>query len=324
MTGPIPAVAATRLAVRRCLPDARAVIVAVSGGADSLALLAATAFEAPKQAEHGVRVLAVTVDHGLQAGSAEQAANVAEQAASLGVDAEVVRVVVDGVGGPEAAARDARYAALTAAAQRFGADAILLGHTLDDQAETVLLGLARGSGARSLAGMPAAAGLLRRPFLGLRRTETEQACAAAGLQPWSDPMNDDDAYARVRVRRSALPALEATVGPGVAEALARTAAQLSADADALDGWAVEALRAATDDAGGLDVGMLSALPAAVRTRVLKAAALRGGVPAGSITATHVRELDRLVTDWRGQGPVALPGPYNGSRDCDRLRFGRPL
>jgi tRNA(Ile)-lysidine synthase len=321
MTGPAPAVAATRLAVRRCLRElSGTVVVAVSGGADSLALLAAVAFEAGKT---GVRPVVVTVDHGLQAGSAAQAAAVLAQSAALGVVAEVVTVAVSGPGGPEAAARNARYAALESAAERLGATAILLGHTLDDQAETVLLRLARGSGARSLAGMPIAAGLLRRPLLGLRRSQTEAACAAQGLTPWWDPMNDDPAYARVRVRAQVLPTLERAIGPGVAEALSRTADLLAADNEALDSWAAEALAAATDELGGLGVESLASLPAAIRTRVLRSAALRAGVPAGSLTAVHVVELDRLVTDWHGQGPVALPGPYGAIRDCDRLLLVNP-
>jgi tRNA(Ile)-lysidine synthase len=321
MTGPAPAVAATRLAVRRCLRElSGTVVVAVSGGADSLALLAAVAFEAGKT---GVRPVVVTVDHGLQAGSAAQAAAVLAQSAALGVVAEVVTVAVSGPGGPEAAARNARYAALGSAAERLGATAILLGHTLDDQAETVLLRLARGSGARSLAGMPIAAGLLRRPLLGLRRSQTEAACAAQGLTPWWDPMNDDPAYARVRVRAQVLPTLERSIGPGVAEALSRTADLLAADNEALDSWAAEALAAATDELGGLGVESLASLPPAIRTRVLRSAALRAGVPAGSLTAVHVVELDRLVTDWHGQGPVALPGPYGAIRDCDRLLLVNP-
>ena len=302
--------------MRRCLQGLqgleKTVIVAVSGGADSLALLAAVAFESPRQ---GVRALAVTVDHGLQPGSADQAAVVAEQAAELGVEAEVVTVRVAAGGGPEAAARTARYRALHEAAHRHGAAAILLGHTLDDQAETVLLGLGRGSGARSLAGMPRAAGLLQRPLLGLRRAQTQEACAAQQLVAWQDPMNADPSYTRVRVRENLLPVLEAALGPGVAEALSRTADQLRQDTEALDGWAAAALAQATDDAGGLSV---VSLPAAVRTRVLRSAALRAGSPAGSLGSSHVLGMDRLVSDWHGQGAVALPGRCSALRHCDRL------
>jgi tRNA(Ile)-lysidine synthase len=171
--------------------------------------------------------------------------------------------------------------------------------------------------------MAVSSDLLRRPLLGLRRAQTEAACAALGLTPWQDPMNDDPTYARVRLRGQVLPLLEQAIGPGVAEALSRTAEQLAADNEALDSWAAQALTAATDELGGLSVDSLGTLPQAVRTRVLRSAALRAGVPGGSLTAVHVLELDRLVTDWHGQGRVALPGPYGAIRDCDRLLLVNP-
>jgi tRNA(Ile)-lysidine synthase len=309
-----PAVAAVRVAVRRELADldpGELVLAAVSGGADSLALAAAAAAEAPKL---GLRAGAISVDHGLQAGSAERAAHVAKACTTLGLDPVIVETVtVDGTGGPEAAARDVRYAAIQATADRTGACAVLLGHTLDDQAETVLLGLARGSGARSLAGMPVRRGRLRRPLLGVRRSTTIAACQALGLEPWADPHNSDPAYARARVRSGAMPALVDVLGAAVPEALARSAALLRADADALDAWA-----ASVEDAG--DVAALADLPVAVRTRVLRRAAITAGAAAGSLTADHVHEIDRLVTDWHGQGPVSLPGGLVADRSCDRLSF----
>jgi tRNA(Ile)-lysidine synthase len=309
-----PAVAAVRLAVRSELGDLAPgdlVLAAVSGGADSMSLAAALAAEAPKLA---LRAGAITVDHGLQDGSASRAAQVAANCAGLGLDPVVVeRVSVSTGGGPEAAAREARYAAIDAVASRTGAQAVLLGHTLDDQAETVLLGLGRGSGARSLAGMAVRRGELRRPLLGIRRSDTEAACAALGMTPWCDPHNVDRSYARARVRSVALPALEAAVGPGVANALARTAGLLRADADALDAWA-DAVSDTTD------VRTLEELPAAVRTRVLRRAAIEAGVAAGPLSADHIRDIDRLVTDWRGQGPVSLPGGFRAQRAYDRLTF----
>jgi tRNA(Ile)-lysidine synthase len=359
--GPDPAVAAVRLAVRGTLREIEAgdlVLVACSGGADSLALAGALAFEA---ARSGHRAGGITVDHGLQDGSAERAAEVVRNMARLGLDpVEAVRVEVGTSGGPEAAARDARYAALADAAARHRATAVLLGHTLDDQAETVLLGLARGSGARSLAGMPKAAGRYRRPLLDLDRDLIRRACVAMGLQPWDDPHNGDPAFARSRIRRDVLPVLEKELGPGVAAALARTARMLRDDADALDVWAERALQEAaapvaeaatlvpetTAPVAGVDasvpgaaapvrasdpgvdegrsalrVDVLAGLPRAVRTRVLRRAAIAAGSPPGTLAAVHVDAVDALVTAWRGQSHVDLPGRVRAWRRYEKLLFG---
>jgi tRNA(Ile)-lysidine synthase len=312
MSGPPAAVAAVRVAVRRNLDDIAAgdlVLVACSGGADSLALLAATAFEAPRA---GLRAGAVTVDHCWTSDSAERAANVAAIAQQLGADpAAVVPAPAER---SEDAARRARYAALDAAADRFVASAILLAHSLDDQAETVLLGLARGSGARSLSGMPTRRGKYRRPLLGIRRDVLRAAAQAEGLTPWEDPANADRAFLRTRIRHDVLPMLETALGPGVAEALARTATLLRSDADALDQWAAEA------DPGSADVAVdvLAVLPIAVRSRIVRAMALRAGAPATSLGAAHVDAIEQLVSDWHGQGPVALPGGVHAVRRCGRL------
>jgi len=311
--GPLdPAVAETRVAVRRALaglPEGAVVIVALSGGADSLALAAATAFEGAKR---GLRVASVTVDHGLQDGSAEVAAAAARQVAPLGVDPLIVRISVGTDGGPEAAAREARYGVLADAAADVGAAAVLVGHTLDDQAETVLLGLARGSGAASLQGMAAESSLrgirLLRPLLGVRRTTTRAACAAQGLVPWDDPHNADDRYTRVRVRRNVLPVLEAELGPGVAEALARTADQLREDSEAFAEMIEETIEDIVEHAEAgisVSVGALAANPAALRHRIIRhVVASEFGT---SLSRAHTLEVARLVTDWSGQGPIDLPG-----------------
>ncbi|MER7365938.1 tRNA lysidine(34) synthetase TilS [Nonomuraea wenchangensis] len=318
VVGPHPAVADVRRAVREALADlprGAVVLAACSGGADSTALAAALAFTAPRL---GLRGGLLTVDHQLQEGSGERARAVAAQGERLGLDpAEVLTVTVGTEGGPEAAAREARYAALAAAADRHGAAAVLLGHTRDDQAETVLLGLARGSGPRSLSGMAARAGHYRRPFLDLSRATTVAACRALGLHPWEDPHNDDPRYTRVRVRRRVLPVLEEELGPGVAEALARTARMAREDADALDEWAGSAYQdCALSDIGGsvtLSVAGLERLPDAVRRRVLRRAAIAAGAPSGALSATHVLAVDRLVTRWRGQKPADLPGGLSAAR-----------
>lgn len=307
-----PAVAEVRRAVRPALerlPADATVIVALSGGADSLALAAAVAFEAPKL---GLRAVAVTVDHALQDGSADAATAAAAQARTLGLEARVVRVDVGPTGGPEAAARTARYGALRDEASALRADAVLTGHTLDDQAETVLLGLARGSGATSMQGMATAADLdgiaLLRPLLGVHRETTRAACAAAGLTPWHDPHNADPRYTRVRVRERVLPVLEAELGPGIAEALARTAAQLREDAEAFDEMIDETIEDIVEhvEAGiSVSVGALAANPAALRHRIIRHVVASEFHE--SLTRGQTLEVARLVTDWSGQGPIDLPG-----------------
>jgi tRNA(Ile)-lysidine synthase len=320
-----PPIADVRRAVRGALdglpPDAL-VLVALSGGPDSLALAAATAFEAPRV---GLRAGAVIVDHWLQSGSADVAARAAAQATGLGLAPVRVERVSVGAGrgsggGPEAAARAARYAALEGAASESGASAVLLAHTLDDQAETVLLGLARGSGASSLQGMPAERGVFRRPLLGIRRATTVQACADAGLEPWTDPQNSDPAFTRVRVRETVLPLLEAELGPGVAEALVRTAEQLREDAEALDSFAEELAEDLAEHAEAgisLDVPALLANPPALRQRLIRLAmASEFGV---ALSRAQTLEVARLVTDWHGQEGVDLPGVMVVRRD-GRLHF----
>ncbi|MCD4532649.1 tRNA lysidine(34) synthetase TilS [Nocardioides sp. cx-169] len=316
-------VAAVRLAVRRHgvadLGDG-AVLVACSGGADSLALLAATVFETRAA---GGRVVGVTVDHGLQDGSAEHAARVVAQMAHVGADETCsARVQVEPAGrGPEAAAREARYAVLEQMAEHFGSSTVLLGHTLDDQAETVLLGLTRGSGGRSIAGMRPAFDVFRRPLLGVRRSQTVAACRAEDLDFWSDPHNADPRFTRSRVRHTVLPTLERELGPGVAETLARTAEQLRPDMEALDRFAETAFARYHDDVVGFEVAEIATLEPAVRTRMLRLAALRAGCPSGELFAVHIDALERQVAN-RDRLPKAiqLPGHVTAYRQGDHLRF----
>lgn len=332
--GPPAPVAACRTAVRAALRDLvgrerPSVLVGVSGGADSLALLAAACFAGPRM---GVQVGAVTVDHGLQDGSAVRARQVAAHAAGLGADpVSVWHVVVAGAGGPEAAARRARHEALSLAASAARADAVLLAHSRDDQAETVLLGLARGSGARSLSGMAPISGIFRRPMLALPRSVLAAAAQVSaqgpgGVRPWDDPHNADRAFRRPRVRHRVLPVLEAEIGPGVAAALARSAELLRDDADALDEWADREAAHLVDGAGvdavRVDAVGLSGLPTAVRTRVLKHAALAAGAAASDLAAVHVRAMDSLVMSESTGASIDLPSGVRAQRVGGRLWLDR--
>ncbi|MGO2110021.1 MAG: tRNA lysidine(34) synthetase TilS, partial [Pseudoclavibacter sp.] len=297
------------------------VLVALSGGPDSLALAAGTAFEAPRA---NVRAGAVVIDHGLQDGSDQIAERAANQARELGLDpVMVVRVTVEADGdGPEAAARVARYEGIEATRQQLGADAVLLGHTLDDQAETVLLGLARGSGGKSLHGMASESGALLRPLLGIRRADTLQACADQGIEPWHDPHNDDLKYTRTRVRQNVLPMLERELGPGISEALARTATTLREDSETLDDlaqeWAREVVSTDADGRIALDVGGIVTQPPALRQRICRIVAEQGfGV---SLSRRHTMAVTALATEYRGQGAIDLPG-IRVERERDHILFG---
>ncbi|MFI8567914.1 tRNA lysidine(34) synthetase TilS [Rhodococcus sp. NPDC078407] len=304
-----PALLEIRHAVRAWLSaHPGPVAVALSGGADSLALTAATVAEASN-------VRALIVDHGLQDGSAEVAATAAARAHELGVlDARVLPVHVTGAGGTEAAARRARYEALNGAR---GDASVLVAHTLDDQAETVLLGLSRGSGPRSIAGMTAFSAPWGRPLLGVRRSVTRAACVELGLAPFEDPHNTDSDFTRVRLRHEVLPLLEDVLGGGVAAALARTAEHLREDGDVLDALAETV---AETDAPDLEVSAIEALAPAVRRRVLRRWLHGQGVT--SSTDRQLRAVDALVGRWTGQGGVALPGGTPGARLVCSRRHGR--
>ena len=293
------------------------IAVGVSGGADSVALLKA-AIHVGK--ELTLNVHAVIIDHQLQTNSTQVANQTQGLAIEIGADqVEVIKVTVatgSGSGGIEAAARNARRAAFEKYAAQKNVVVVLLGHTLEDQAETVLLGLARGSGARSLSGMRAVDGIYRRPFLHLSRHLVRNT--VSDLPTYEDPHNSDSSFARVRVRNQVLPVLEKELGPGVTEALARTADMLRDDADALDSYTQMIL--AADD---VSVTTLEVLPVAIRTRVLRQLAIDGGVLVNDLSREHVRSIDQLITNWKGQGPLNLPGQVNVKRESGKLIFYKP-
>jgi tRNA(Ile)-lysidine synthase len=292
------------------------IVTACSGGADSLALAFAARYVASRR---DLKYAAVIIDHGLQQGSADVAARVRDQLDRLGyhdVIITAVRVDQSAAAGLEAAAREARYRALDTEARARSAT-VMLGHTLDDQAETVLLGLARGSGSRSLAGMASRVGHFVRPFLRIRRATTEQVCAELGLNPWQDPHNADRRFTRVRARETVLPTLEAELGPGVAEALVRTAELVRDDNELLDRLAAEASR--IEGLGGtdtLDCAALQAQPAALRRRIIRLWLLTHGL--GDLSLRHISAVESLVIDWHGQKAIQIPGA-TVTRTAGRLR-----
>ena len=288
-------------------------LVAVSGGADSLALAAALFIEAQPLA---LNPIAITIDHQLQENSHLQAERVVQQMKELGyVQVLTKKVLVNLESGLESGARDARYEALAKSAEETQAQKIFLGHNRDDQAETVLLGLARGSGARSLSGMAVENGKYIRPLLAITRDEIEQACKEWNLDFWSDPHNFNSDFTRVKVRQEVLPYLEANLDPGISRALVRSAALLRDDADALDAWAD---REATD----LDCDRLAALPRAIRTRIIRKAALGAGATSGQLTFEQIGAIDAMICAWKGQGAVSLAGGVKVERISGRLSLSR--
>lgn len=322
MTGPHPSVAAVRNAVRETLDGCdigTRVWVACSGGPDSLALAAATGYVGRKE---GYLTGAIIVDHGLQPDSGAVAERAAAEVRKAGIHTVFIeKVVVGREGGLEAAARNARYMALNNRIDEEGGlnPHLLTGHTMDDQAETVLLALARGSGARALSGIPARRGRIVRPLLSLRRKDTVAACQALGLDPWHDPTNlHADGPKRSQLRTKVMPALVDVLGPGVVSGLARSAALLQADADELERQARSAMSTSASAVRGEEwrCDMLAALPDAIRSRMIKMLAENKG--AGPLTAAHIVAIDQLITDFRGQGAVALPGGYEARREYGRL------
>ena len=312
----VEATVALRNAVRPYLEKLEAgdkFLVAVSGGADSLSLAKALIVESEPLA---LQPIAITIDHQLQAGSELQAQRVENQLKEIGYDQVLVKkVLVFLESGLEAGARDARYAAIGEGVEETKAVKVFLGHTRDDQAESVLLGLARGSGARSLSGMAPENGIYLRPFLSITREESEAACREWGLEFWNDPHNLNTEFTRVKVRREVIPYLEEHLDPGISRALVRSAALLRDDADALDLWAER-------EASDLDCERLAALPRAIRTRIIRRAALSAGATPGQLTFEQVGAIDALICAWKGQGAVSLAGGVKVERISGRLSLSR--
>ena len=317
-----PALLELRQAVRfwfeKLEPNSK-VCIGVSGGADSLALAAAAKLESKN---FSIDLVAVIVDHGLQANSAEIAEFAKQQLIKLGFqDIFVGRASVQITDGLEASARRARYKVFQQAIETYGPNTFLLGHTKNDQAEGVLLGLARGSGTKSLSGMQEVSGIFVRPLLGIDRATTEIACHESNIEYWVDPHNSNQDFTRVRVRENILPLLENDIGPGIVDALARSAKILREDATALDEWAENIFRQV--EPMDIEISILATLPVAVRSRVLRMAIYAAGAPAGSISAAHLEPIEAFVSDWRGQGHTSLPGGVKVCRISGRLSLSKP-
>ena len=289
------------------------VLVGVSGGADSLALAIALHLESEARE---VRVIPLILNHNLQSGSLEVAERTRATLEKFGVTGGIIRDLnVEITDGLESSARRARYAEFEKVVEELDAAAVFLAHTHHDQAETVLLGLARGSGGKSLQGMAPRNGMYRRPFLSLKREITEGVCAENGLEFWSDPHNFSDEFLRVKVRQKLLPFMEEVLGPGVGDALVRTANLLRQDGELLDAMAAQY-------EGGMDCGELAKLPISIRSRVLRAAIYAAGAPSGSISADHLAPVEALVTGWNGQGATSLPGGVKVERISGRLSLSQ--
>ena len=310
-----------RLAVRSELEDIAAgdsVLVAASGGADSSALAAALLLECKTKS---IKVIALIIDHGLQKNSADVTHETKRTLTKIGYEnIEIRRVSVEITDGLEASARRARYQALNDVANSHNAVAVFLGHTKDDQAETVLLGLSRGSGSRSLSGMAARVDRYRRPLLSITRAQTEAACEEAGIKFWQDPHNQSMEFTRVRVREVVLPTMEKEIGPGISDALARSAKLLRDDADALD-YLSEEIFSKLEPAS-LEISKLESQPRAIRTRILRKAIYLAGAPQGSLSAEHIEPVEALITAWKGQGPISLPGGVTVARISGRLSLSK--
>ena len=312
-TASTPSLWEIRKAVKPWLTDSsQTILFGCSGGADSMALALALLLESNR-----TKVIPVVVDHGLQSGSAQITAQTISKLKDIGytqIESAIAQVkITDGL---EASARRARYQIFNQFIDSHQPKYFLLAHTLNDQAESVLLGLARGSGARSLAGMAVENNVYVRPLLKISRQMTEAACVEAGMTFWSDPHNQDLKFARVRVRKNVLPALEENLGPGITEALVRSADLLRDDADALDGFALKFFNQV--DSTNLDVNDLERLPKAIRTRVLRLAIYKAGAPMGTLTAEHISAAEALISQWHGQKEVSLPGNVKLLRNSGRI------
>jgi tRNA(Ile)-lysidine synthase len=294
--------------------NSQPILFGCSGGADSMAMALALFIESKDQ-----KIIPIVVDHGLQPNSAEVTKQTITTLQKIGyqeIKSAVAQITI--TDGLEASARRARYQIFNQFIDSYNARFFMLAHTLNDQAEQVLLGLARGSGTRSLSGMAIQNNIFVRPLLKISRAITEAACIEGGVTTWQDPHNEDERFTRVKVRKNVLPVIEENLGPKITEALARSADLLRDDADALDGFAGEFISQV--DSSNLEVRDLERLPKAIRTRVLRLAIYNAGAPSGTLSAEHISAVEALISDWHGQKEVSLTGNVKVSRISGRINL----
>ena len=296
------------------------VLVGCSGGADSLALVWTT-LVVGKRLE--LKVGAIIVDHQLIPESNDVALNAKKQCEELGIQEVIIKKVnvEHNHEGLEAAARIARYEAFENVLHETNAQAILLAHTQDDQAETVLMRLTRGSGAKSLSGMAQVSGKYIRPFLHLRKKLVHDSLDLIGLKAWQDPANTDHQFLRVKVRQVLMPKIVEVLGESAISSLDKTSQLLRLDNQALEELAQQFFKSQKDvKTNGLEISELEKLPEAIRTRVLRIFAIASGVHPGPFSFEHIEAIDALVKNWHGQGNVDLPGFIQATRVNGSLRF----
>ena len=296
------------------------VLVGCSGGADSLALVWTTSVVG-KRLE--LKVGAIIVDHQLFPESNDVALNAKKQCEDLGIQEVIIKKVnvEHNHEGLEAAARIARYEAFENVLHETNAQAILLAHTQDDQAETVLMRLTRGSGAKSLSGMAQVSGKYLRPFLHLRKKLVHDSLDLIGLKAWQDPANTDHQFLRVKVRHELMPKIVEVLGESAISSLDKTSQLLRLDNQALEELAQQFFESQKDvKTNGLEISELEKLPEAIRTRVLRIFAIASGVHPGPFSFEHIEAIDALVKNWHGQGNVDLPGFIQATRVDGSLRF----
>lgn len=304
--------------------------VGVSGGADSVALLLALD-DLVKAKKLNIKIFIAHIDHRLRKTSGEDARWVRTLARERGYQISISRIdLKNRQDNLEQAARRARYKAFASLAQKHRATVVLTAHTMDDQAETILLNLMRGSGAEGLSGIESvrrlnenSATMLARPLLSwARRQDTEQFCGQRKIQFRNDEMNEDETFARVRVRRQLLPLMK-TFNPRIVDAITRTGELLRADSNALNGAAERLLELSIQNSNKesqLRIDLIANAPAALRRRALRLwlELCRGNLR--RLELVHIRALEKLATENRGARTIELPGGSSVTRNRGLLRF----